>query len=301
MLTNSHPAQEKSRQMSVPINEDFRPQSQVDFVWLSQAWALFTAQPGAWVCAYLLYFLIILALWLLWAIPTGALIAMQQIFLAAINHTQPAGSPQNAYWQFAQEKVIGLILAAVNMVFFGGFYRMALRQSVGERISAFGVFSAFPQALPLLLVGAFMACTISFMEFLSLWLLHLARIAVSTAVIYAGYLAAIPSIILEGLLMFAPLLIVDRKMTVAEAVVGSVRLLSGQRVKGVWFYFVASLVGGLGALLCGIGILATYPMFLISIALGYLALTQLPIAPVSPYNPPQAGVWPPPPMFDDKS
>jgi len=43
--------------------------------------------------------------------------------------------------------------------------------------------------------------------------------------------------------------------------------------------------------------LLTYPLFLISIAVGYLALTQPPAAyvPPSPYAAPSPGVWPPPP------
>ncbi len=287
--------------MSIPIHEDFRPQSQVDFAWLSRAWALFTAQPGSWVGACLLYFLIVLALWVLWAIPTGTLATIQQAYLAAFNHTVPAAPPPNPYWQFVQGSVLSLILAGINAIFFGGFYRMALRQSGGERISALGLFSAFPQALPLLLVGVVMAAAILLLESLSLWLLHLAGVAAQLAVTYSGIVVAIPSIILDGLLMFAPLLVLDRNMAPAEALIGSVRLLHGQWIRGVWFYFVASVVGGLGALLCGIGLLATYPVFLISIALGYLALTRPPSAPVSPYNPPQAGVWPPPPMFDDNN
>ena len=100
--------------------------------------------------------------------------------------------------------------------------------------------------------------------------------------------------------MFAPLLILDRKLAVVEALMGSVRLLHKQRIKSVWFYFVASMVGGLGVLLCGVGLLATYPVFLISIAVGYQAMTETPSVPSSPYGPPQVGVWPPPPVFDTK-
>ena len=286
--------------MSLPIttqiNDDFVPQGSVDFAWLTRAWAFFTAQPGVWVSTFLLYFLISTGVWILWAIPTGTLAEIQQTFQSAFGHTGiAAGPPKNPYWEFLQNRVLILILEGFNVVLFGGIYRMALSQNRGERISVLGLFSALPQAGPLLLVGVSLTLTVQLLDGACLGLLHGSGLPALVAVQIAGLSGAVPNIILEGLLMFAPLLILDRNLSAPEAIVGSLRLLRGQRMKAVFFYFVASLVGGLGALLCGIGMLATYPVFLISIALGYVALMEPPSLPVSPYSAPQEGVWPPPP------
>ena len=282
--------------ITIPTSDDFVPQGSVDFAWLSRAWAFFTAQPGVWVGTFLLYFLISMTVWMLWAIPTGTLAELQQVFQSAFGHSGiPTGPPKNPYWEFVQSRVLVLILEVVNAVLFGGIYRMALQQNRGERISALGLFSALPQAVPLLLVGVSLTLVVQLVEGACLGLLRGTGLPAPVAAQIAGLSGTVPTIILEALLMFAPLLIVDRNLSAPEAIVGSLRLLRGQWIKAIFFYFVASLVGGLGALLCGVGLLVTYPVFLISVALGYMALMEPPPALVSPYSAPQEGVWPPPP------
>ncbi len=275
------------------------PTGRVDFSWLGQAWTLFTAQAGVWIGAFLLYALVGTVLWLLWAIPTGILNIFQQTYLAIVNHTVPHIRQQNPYYEFARNQGFTLLLTAVNAVFLAGFYRMALRQARGEPIGVGGAFSAFPQALPLAAVAVCGAGVIVLLEALLLGLLHLTGMPGRQAVSLVGLIAAIPSIVLQGLLMFAPLLVVDKGDSAVDAILGSVRLLKGQWLMGILFYFVAAMVGGLGALVCGVGMLATYPLFLISIAVGYLALTQPPVAyaPPNPYAAPPPGVWPPPPTM----
>ena len=273
------------------------PTGRVDFGWLGQAWSLFTAQMGVWIGAFVLYALIASVLLLLWSIPTSVYETIQQAITAALNHTSPHVPPQNPYAQFARNQGFSLLLAAANAIFLAGFYRMALRQMRGEPIGIGGVFSAFPQALPLAIVAVCIAGSVALLEGLLLGLLHLTGLPAAGAVSIAGVLVWIPSIVVQGLLMFAPLLILDKNVSAVDAILGSVRLLRGQWLMGVLFYFIVALIGGFGILLCGIGALFTYPLFLISVAVGYLALTQPPptySAPY-PYAAPAPGVWPPPP------
>ena len=275
------------------------PTGRVDFSWLGQAWSLFTAQMGVWIGAFVLYALIASVLWLLWSIPTGIYATFHQLYLTIVNHAPPPVRPQNPYTEFARNQGFSLVVAAVNAVFLAGFYRMAIRQMRGEPISVGGAFSAFPQALPLAVVAVCVAGSVALLEGLLLGLLHLTGLPAAGAVSIAGVLVLIPSIVVQGLLMFAPLLILDKGVGAVDAILGSVRLLRGQWLMGVLFYFIAALIGGLGAALCLVGMLATYPLFLISIAVGYLALTQPPPAYPAGYpgQYPQAapGVWPPPP------
>lgn len=296
--------------MSIPIGEG-RPggnypggpipmTGRIDFAWLGQAWTMFMARAGVWIGTFLLYSLIGLVLWLLWAIPTGILNTLQQTYAAILNHTVPRVPPQNPYYEFARTQGFTLLLTGINAVFFAGLYRMALRQARGEAIGVGGLFSAFPKFLPLAMIAIFAAGVVVLLEALFLWFLHFTGLPGQQAVSLAGLFVAIPSIVLEGLLMFAPLLVLDQGFNAADAILGSLRLLKGQRLMAVLFYFVAAMIGGLGAMVCGVGILASYPVFLISIAVGYRNLTQ-PSPPMYPpysaYPAPTLGVWPPPPTI----
>ena len=275
----------------------YAPQTgRVDFGWLGQAWTLFAAQAGAWVGATFLFFLIGTALWLLWAVPTGTLATLQHAFQTILHPTALRPPAQNPLTGFAMSHVFAVLSGGYTAVFLGGLYRMALMQRRGEPISALGLFSAFPQAMPLLMVGVVAPAVVGLVGGLGAWLLHL-FLPPTTAVSIVNAVVWLPDIVLEALLMFAPLLVVDTGKDAADALLGSVRLLKGQWLMGVLFYFVAALVSGLGFLLCGVGMLATYPVFLIGIAVGYLALTQPPPAyPAQyPYAAPPPGVWPPPP------
>ena len=272
------------------------PMGRVDFSWLGQAWTLFTAQAGTWIGATFLFFLIGAVLWLLWAIPTGTLATVQQAYQTILHPTAPHPPTQTPLIGFAVNHVLAVLVGGYNAVFFGGVYRMALRQRRGEPISVLGLFSAFPQALPLLMVGIVAPAILGLAAGLCVWLLHL-YLPISAAVTIADMVVWLPGVVLGGLLMFAPLLVVDTGANAAGALLGSVRLLKGQWLMGILFYFVAALVGGLGVLVCGVGMLATYPLFLISIAVGYLALTQPPVAYAPPSSYPAPGVWPPPPTI----
>ena len=276
------------------------PTGRVDFAWLGQAWALFSAQAGIWIGATLLFFLISTVLWLLWAIPSGTLATLQQAYQAILHPAAYRAPTQNPLTGFAQSHIFAVLAGGYNAVFFGGFYRMALRQRRGEPISPLGLFSAFPQVMPLFMVGIVAPAVMGLVGGLCAWLLHLfLPLTASVSIVNAVF--GLPDIVLEALLMFAPLLVVDTGADAADALLGSIRLLKGQWLIGVLFYFVAALIGGLGFLACGIGMIATYPLFLISVAVGYLALTQQPPPPAAyppyPSAAPAPGVWPPPPTI----
>ena len=270
--------------------------AKIDFGWIKQAWTLFAAQSSVWIGAVGLYFVINLTIWvLLLAISMGGLTLFQRAFSYGMtrspSYSSPAPTPR-VYKGLAKRQMRDLLLAGVDAILVGGLYRMALRQRRGEAISVFGLFSARSQSLPLFLVGLVVPVIIGVIEGVGVWPLHRFLPHQSSLVTSNVYLGL--SILLSGPLMFVPLLIVDVNATAAEAVVGGVRLLQGQLLRGIWFYVVTSLVAGVGAILCGIGMLATYPVFLLTIAIAYLALSP-PVASLSDVAPAPAGVWPPPP------
>lgn len=276
--------------MSVP--------ARIDFGCIGQGWALFKVQSGVWMGAILLCFLIYVGLWVLLAIPTGGLTQFQRAFSYGLTHPSPQPSyfhpapTVGAYERLTLRQVCEILLAGVNAVLTGGLYRMAIRQKRGETISMFGLFSALPQSLPLFSAGIVVPAMLGCWEGVCLWPLH--RFLPRTSVSVTGNVYLALTTLLDGVLMFAPLLIVDAGANAGEAIAGSLRLLRGQMLRGVWFYIVASFVGGVGFVLCGVGMLATYPVFLISIVLAYLALSP-PAGGTPELDPAPAGVWPPPP------
>lgn len=286
--------------MSIPFQPRITPPARIDFGWLGQAWTLFSAQAGVWIGALLLWFLLEAVLWVLLAIPTGVLASTRAIYTVLFTHPgtppRPSVSP---YQDFAQTELFSILLAGLGAIFAGGLYRMALRQIRGEPVSVGSLFSALPRSLPLFLVGIFVPAALGLLEGAVLWLLHFS-LSPTAAVSVINFTAWLPALLLPGLIMFAPLLVVDADASAPAALLGSVRLLGSQWLMGILFYVVVSLVSGLGALLCGVGMLATYPLLFLSISLGYLIMTSsLPLA-ETPINPAPAGVWPPPPRIPEE-
>ena len=286
--------------MSVPAQAHPAPPAaaRIDFGWIKQAWALFSAQAGVWVAAMFLCFIIDVAVWVLLSIPTGVMTNMRRDFasVGALQHPIVSAHP---YREFAQTRALGLLIGCAFAVFNGGFYQMALRQKRGAAISVSGLFSGFPQAVPLAVVGTAMTAAINLMECIGLWLLHFSM-APTAAVSTVSSASQILALILPGLFMFAPLLIVDAGANVTDALLGSVRLLRSRWLKGIAFYIVVSLITFMGAFLCGIGLLVTCPLFFLSIAIGYLALTQPEAAERPAFDPALVGVWPPPPQVPEE-
>ena len=248
----------------------------------------------------LLYFLISVGGWLLLTISTGGLAQFQRAFSSGLTHPSSQASyfhpapTTGAYERLALRQVCDTLLAGIDAIFLGGLYRMALRQKRGEAISVFGLFSALSQSLPLFAVGVVVPAVMGCVEGACLWPLHRFLPRTSVSVTANGYLVL--KTLLDSPLMFAPLLAVDVGASAGEALLGSVRLMQSQLFRGVRFYIAASFIGSIGLVLCGVGMLATYPVFLISIALAYLALT--PTADDAPeFNPAPEGVWPPPPRI----
>lgn len=266
--------------MSMAYNSGMAPaQPRIDFGWIGQGWALFRQQAGAWIGATLLYFVVV-------ALIGGALAFATGVY-AYFYHLASLGAPALASVNPRDELMhllpFSLLFAPCNAVLLGGLYRMAVRQARGETIGAGGVFSAVDVALPLLLVG---------------FLVNALGLVV-TLLLPRG--ASILNLFWQGLFMFAPLAIVDKRLSAPAAIVESLGLLKKQWLMTALFFFVLSLVSALGGLVCGVGFFATYPLLFLSLAVGYLSFTE-PGRPIGPlvagmpdYGQAQPGVWPPPP------
>jgi hypothetical protein len=264
--------------MSVPA--DSRPYCpRIDFGWIGQAWRLFTQQPGLWIGAIALYVVISVAIAALIAVPTGFYGYLINLYRSMMSASSGAGpmTPVSPRAQALHMLPFSLIMAVVNGLLYGGLYRTALRQTRGETISVAGIFSALDVAGPLIAVALVLAAI------------------VEAAQLVIPPFAFLVSILIEGIFMFAPLIIVDRRVGPITALADSLDLLRGQRWIGIFYFLIVLILALIGSLACGVGIIVTMPMLYLALAVAYRAMTEPPRPDLPTYGQAAPGVWPPPP------
>jgi uncharacterized membrane protein len=240
----------------------YSSQAQVRFDAIGDAWRLFQAQMGAWIPAVLVYFVVIGILSFVVNSMTGA--------------TVGRGGPPSAGNPFAvlgpMMFISSLIQWVISTFFMGGLFRMATMQLRGQPISIGDMFSV-SDVLPSLLV---------------------ASLLIALAVGIGTMLCVIPGLVAAGLLMFTIPLIVDKRLGATEAMGLSWNALKGQAVMATLFYLIVAIIGGIGAALCGVGLLLTFPVFILSVAVAYRDFFMGQITPGSAASSP--GTYPPPPI-----
>jgi len=82
----------------------------------------------------------------------------------------------------------------------------------------------------------------------------------------------IPGFILGALLMFMFPYLVDKKMDFGQAFQASIDLVKGKLLDNTLFFFVVSIIGISGIILCCIGVYFTFPLFYIAYGVAYYKL-----------------------------
>ena len=143
-----------------------------------------------------------------------------------------------------------------------GVYAMVLTamRDGNATLKAGDVFKGFQKFVP-----AFVSCLVLGVIYnVACMILMIIPILGWIAVIILG-LAAFPAIV-----AWSQLLVTDQDATVGEAIMVPIKLLRDKRFWSIVLVaFVASLVGGLGAIACGIGLFATLPFAFCMIAAAY--------------------------------
>jgi hypothetical protein len=217
----------------------YTPRPQISFDVFSEAFNLFKLQMGAWVGAVFLCGVIVMAIGMLGsAVMVGSLAAT-------------AGSRDVAgvgiFLFFATYAGMFFVVVLATLFLMGGLIRMALKQVRGETIGVGDLFSVTDVFMPLL--GTALLVTI------------IGSIG--------SMFFVVPGLIAYGVLMFALPLVVDQRLGPIEAITRSFEMLKNDWLMATLFYFVAGLVGSLGFVACGVGVLFTYPIFILAIVLTY--------------------------------
>ena len=240
----------------------------VRWEWISEGWRMFAEQWQAWVIHMLVYFLIMLVP----LVPFYALVIAAQL---AAHGGEPAEPPVALFVGFPIFYLAIILLSAYLMA---GSYRAALKQLRGGRIVLGDLFSGGGDFLRML--GAlFVLAILSAVGFL---------------------LCLLPGFIVWGLFFFTFVLVIDRGLGVFEAMRASYAVTRGNLLMFTLFAFVVWLLASLGAYVCYVGMLVSFPLLFTTTAVAYRDCFGVPGARsfAPPMPPPPPTYWapsPPPP------
>lgn len=240
----------------------------VRWEWIGEGWNMFVQRWGTWVVHMLVFVLIIIAI-------------MAPIYIIAIASSVAAGASEQpeappAIFFVAMLLLYPLMLLAIAFLF-AGTYKTALKQLRGEPTSIGDLFS-----------GA--DC---------FWRVLGTIFLVGILAMIGAIFCIIPAFIVQGLCFFALPLVVERGMGPIQAIQASIEATKKDWLMFTAFAFVVQLIAGAGAILCYVGLLASYPLFFLISVIAYrdefgVAGASGPQT-YSPPPPPDYGMNPPPP------
>jgi uncharacterized membrane protein len=210
--------------------------AQIRFDVIGEAWKMFQANSGAWVAAMVVYFVIIIAVSAFFGVVMGGSAS-----------PMPGRAPSEAMPNIPMMIISQILQTALFTLLMGGMFRMAIKQVRGETPSVGDLFGVGDVLLNLIV----------------------ASLLTTLAYFLGILLCVIPGLLAIGGLMFTFPLVVDKRLGAIEAMTQSWAALKGQYFMAFLFMFVLGIVASVGALLCGIGIVITYPLYPLAIAILY--------------------------------
>lgn len=237
-------------------SDNVTPNAEVSFGAISEAVEQFKENAGTWIAAVVIVFAI------------GVVISGISTKLATPAMPVPVPSTPGMPPVMPRPSinvplllVTSLISMIINSLLGAGLFRMATKQVRGQAIAIGDLFDFGDVAVQAIIAG----------------------ILVSIMLYIGTILCIIPGLVLGGLLMFTFPLIVDKKMTAMEAISASMSALKGQWLMATIFAIVVGIIYVIGVFLCLVGILATAPIALLSIAVLYRNFF------IGPSSPPSSG------------
>ncbi|NLH98585.1 MAG: hypothetical protein GX446_03730 [Chthonomonadales bacterium] len=142
----------------------------------------------------------------------------------------------------------GALLSSIpSAILMAGVYKVALKHIRGEVIAVGDMFSIGDVIGPVIVASI------------------LTTIGTAIGLVFC----VIPGVVLSALWLFTLLLIVDRGLDGVAAMRESLNALKGEWLMITIFMIVVALVGVAGVIACGVGVLITAPIAVLSIALLY--------------------------------
>ncbi len=250
--------------------------SDVRWEWIGEGWEMYQKQMGNWILISLVGFFISL-------IPTVPVFFLMFASIGMGRHSDPqdiAAALRAGGLSIVTQIIAGVVGWLVQAFTYSGYYNVAIKQLKGGEISLNDFFGGLQYFIPSLGVSALIGVVVLIGNFFCC----------------LGFIFQILTI---GLVIFAYPLIVERKLGTIEALKESINIAMRNIVMFTLFAIVAHIVGISGALLCGVGVIFTFPILFCTVACAYRDCTGLPGAmsndSYSPPPPPNYGGYEPPP------
>jgi uncharacterized membrane protein len=266
-----------------PGGAGYQPAGRVNFGWIGESFELFKANIGVWIVAGLMSLVPVVISFIIGA-AYGASAALHPSSSATPTFGGSSGFGGTNMFTGGLPPGLSALIRIVSAVYtawlYGGVYRTAVKQVRGEPISTGDIFSGGPLMLKMLGFN----------------------IVYGLAVGIGTLLCIVPGLLLAGLLIPGFALIADGE-TVGNAISRSIDAMKRDMWNAAAFALVIGLVVIASAILCGLGLFVTVPMFYLTGALAYRDMIGMPgVNPAAPaYGTAAPGVWPPPPNAEPQA
>jgi hypothetical protein len=207
--------------------------------WIGEGWQMFVSQWQSWVVLMLVFLIIIM-------IP----IAPVYVFVIAAQFaaaTNPDGPPEPPTMIFAFLPIFYCVIILGSVFLMCGAYKAAFKQMRGGRVAVSDLFSGGDVFLKA--AGGFVLT------------------AILTGI--GAIFCILPGLVVGGLLYFTIPLIVEKRLGVIEAMQTSFERTKGQWLMFSLFAIVVGILAQIGSVACGVGLLATFPLYFTINAVAY--------------------------------
>ena len=215
--------------------------------WISEGWNMFTQQWKGWLTLSASFFVVVI-------LPMLTFVGLMYFGMLATMMSQQhsrRASPEIPIatlvgFYFGVFAVI-IVLLPLTVFLIGGAYRAAFKQLRGGRVEFRDLFSARD----------------CYWRLLGATLIH------GLLIFIAAIFCILPAFIVAGLLFFTAPLIVERNLSIADAIRASRELTQRRLFMFILFAFLVQLIASVGSILCYVGLLATWPLMFTITAVAY--------------------------------
>lgn len=251
-MSNIPPYQQPSGYSNYPREgfnspDPFRRPPGVYFDSIEQGARLMWANLSTWVLSVLIVggaYLIV------WAIMEFIVITTVMI----PRHPLPGGQPVSpqvvpgpAATLFLILIPVMIVIGCVFQVMLTGLMHMGVKQARNEPIAVGDMFAVLPRTGHILLASLLMGIAIA----------------------VGSLLCIVPGFYLQGLLLMLPLLVAETNLNAIQGLNLCIERLRPHAWGLFGLFFLAGLIGSIGAFACGVGLLFTYPIYFSIIGLTY--------------------------------
>ena len=225
---------------------------------LSWAWAKFQPNMGPMIIAMLGVVLPIIVIEVIGFFIVGALTSSAHYDCNYDSNGFATSCGYEGGTSFIVSSLLFLIVGFLAFLYFqivgAGFIRASLGVTEGRPFAVSDVFK-FDKIGPVVVTGLIVA-----------------------ALTLVGFvLCYLPGIIIAFLLQYSLFFLVDKNLAPMDAIKASFNMVKDNLGTTILWYIVGGLVGGIGAVICGIGLLFTLPIYMLGTAYTYKKLTGQPV------------------------